>query len=169
MGGLLRKVPFIGTALIMAMLAGCGLPGFANFVGEISVLFGAWTGAFGQAAWFVAAAAWGGLVIGAIYMLRAVRRVLHGELTGTWEGLADAAAWRRVPFVLLLGALLLFGFWPRLLSDQIKPSAEKIVALATAGMNQAPVGKAGGPGLKAPTTAQVRAGIPGALGQAIEQ
>jgi len=25
-GGLLRQVPFIGAALIMAMLAGCGLP-----------------------------------------------------------------------------------------------------------------------------------------------
>ena len=75
MGGLLRKLPFIGAALIMAMLAGCGLPGFANFVGEVSVLFGAWKGSFGRAHWFVVAAAWGGLVIGAIYMLRAVRTV----------------------------------------------------------------------------------------------
>ena len=31
MGGLLRKLPFIGTVMIMAMLAGCGLPGFADF------------------------------------------------------------------------------------------------------------------------------------------
>ena len=49
MGGLLRKLPFIGAALIMAMMAGCGLPGFANFAGELSVMFGAWKGAFGQA------------------------------------------------------------------------------------------------------------------------
>src|SRR5581483_3221289 len=35
MGGLLRKLPFLGTALIMAMFAGCGLPGFANFTGEV--------------------------------------------------------------------------------------------------------------------------------------
>src|SRR5262245_32281727 len=33
LGGLLRRLPFIGAAIIMAMLAGCGLPGFANFVG----------------------------------------------------------------------------------------------------------------------------------------
>jgi NADH:ubiquinone oxidoreductase subunit 5 (subunit L)/multisubunit Na+/H+ antiporter MnhA subunit len=43
LGGLLHRLPFIGTALIMAMLAGCGLPGFANFVGEIMVFFGSWT------------------------------------------------------------------------------------------------------------------------------
>ena len=43
LGGLCRQLPFIGTALLMAALAGCGLPGFANFVGEVTVFFGAWT------------------------------------------------------------------------------------------------------------------------------
>jgi NADH-quinone oxidoreductase subunit M len=42
MGGLLQRLPFVGTVMIMAMLAGCGLPGFANFVGEAMVFFGAW-------------------------------------------------------------------------------------------------------------------------------
>src|SRR5207253_444106 len=42
LGGLLRRLPFIGAALMMAALAGCGLPGFANFAGEVTVLFGAW-------------------------------------------------------------------------------------------------------------------------------
>ena len=37
-----QKLPFIGVALVMAALAGCGLPGFANFVGEVTVFFGAW-------------------------------------------------------------------------------------------------------------------------------
>ena len=31
LGGLLRKLPFIGTALVMAAFAGCGLPGFRQF------------------------------------------------------------------------------------------------------------------------------------------
>ena len=38
LGGLLRKLPFIGTALVMAAFAGCGLPGFANFAGETRLL-----------------------------------------------------------------------------------------------------------------------------------
>ncbi len=132
LGGLLRQIPFLGAALVMAMLAGCGLPGFANFVGELSVMFGAWKASFGHAKWFVVAAAWGGLVIGAIYMLRAVRTVLHGELSEKWNSIEDAALWRKTPFVLLLAALLAFGFWPRLLTDKIKPSAEAIVKMATA-------------------------------------
>src|SRR5207249_10617184 len=37
LGGLLRQLPFIGAALMMAAFAGCGLPGFANFAGEVTV------------------------------------------------------------------------------------------------------------------------------------
>jgi len=41
LGGLLRRMRFVGMVLVMAMFAGCGLPGFANFAGEISVFFSA--------------------------------------------------------------------------------------------------------------------------------
>src|SRR5258708_17733718 len=39
MGGLLRRLPFIGTALVMAMLAGWGGPGGGHFAGELLGLF----------------------------------------------------------------------------------------------------------------------------------
>jgi NADH-quinone oxidoreductase subunit M len=142
-GGLLRRLPFIGSALIMAMFAGCGLPGFANFAGELLVLFGAWKTATLPSHGFVIAAAWAGLVIGAIYMLRAVRTLLHGPPNEKWSGLTDADLWRKAPFALLLAALLLFGCFPRLLTDKITPSVEGIVKMAkpaTAGSSgQAPV------------------------------
>src|SRR6185369_8572022 len=104
MGGLLQRLPFIGAAMVMAMLAGCGLPGFANFVGEVMVFFGMWQSNLDAAHRFVVAATWGGLIIGAVYMLRAVRSLLHGPVAETRESLADANAWRRMPFVLLLAA-----------------------------------------------------------------
>ncbi len=76
LGGLMKRMPFIGTALIIAAMAGCGLPGFANFAGELLTLFGAWK----TLSPFVVVAAWGALVVGAIYMLRAVRNILHGPM-----------------------------------------------------------------------------------------
>jgi NADH-quinone oxidoreductase subunit M len=132
-GGLLRRLPFIGAALVMALFAGCGLPGFANFAGEILVLFGAWKSAMLPSHWFVIAAAWAGLVIGAIYMLRAVRTILHGPPNEKWAAVPDADGWRKTPFVLLLAALLIFGCFPRLLTDKIRPGAEQIVKLTTGG------------------------------------
>ncbi len=127
LGGLCRKLPFIGTVLLMAAMAGCGLPGFANFVGEVTVFFGAWK-VFPLVTMF---ALWGGLIIGAVYMTRAVRNVLHGPLPEKWGQLADATdIWRKLPYALLLASLLLFGCFPKLLSNQIEPDAKKIVQLA---------------------------------------
>jgi NADH-quinone oxidoreductase subunit M len=127
-GGLLRQMPFIGAAMVMALLAGCGLPGFANFVGEALVFFGAWHD-FG---FHVVLALWGALIVGAVYMLGAVRTLLHGELSDRWSGLTDATGlWRRLPFALLLAALLLFGFLPGLLTRRIEPAARSIISLTT--------------------------------------
>ena len=128
LGGLCRKLPFIGTALLMAAMAGCGLPGFANFVGEATVFFGAWK----TFPTVTVIALWGALVIGGVYMTRAIRNVLHGPLPEKWNSLSDAAhLWRKLPYAMLLASLLAFGFVPKLLTEKINPDAQKIVALAT--------------------------------------
>ena len=129
LGGLAKKMRFIGVALTMAALAGCGLPGFLNFVGEFTVFFGAWHVPALRAVTVLAV--WGGLIIGAVYMLRAVRTVLYGPLPEKWTGVADTNLWRKLPYALLLASLLVFGFFPRLLTDKIKPVTEQIVNLAT--------------------------------------
>lgn len=134
MGGLLRQLPFAGTLMVMAMLAGCGLPGFGNFVGEALVLFGGWTsevklwGGPLSLRWAVAAAAWGAMIVAAVYMLRAIRTVWHGPTQPGWSEAVDPPGlWRKVPFLVLLGGLLVIGIWPRLLTDRITPSARGIV------------------------------------------
>ena len=111
LGGLCDALPFVGAALVMAMLAGCGLPGFANFPGELLVLFGAWK----SLSEFVVFAAWGALVIGAVYMLRAVRNILHGPLPEKWGNPPTPATFGgALPHTLLLLASLLIL---RLLSE----------------------------------------------------
>jgi NADH-quinone oxidoreductase subunit M len=128
-GGLCKKLRFIGTALLMAALAGCGLPGFANFVGEVTVFFGSWN-VFPVVTVF---AVWGGLVIGGIYMTRAVRNILHGPMPDKFANLADATnPWRKLPYALLLASLFVFGCFPKLLTDQIEPDASKIITMVNA-------------------------------------
>ena len=124
LGGLCRKLPFIGTALLMAAMAGCGLPGFANFVGEATVFFGAWK-IFPT---ITVIALWGALVIGGIYMTRAIRNILHGPLPEKWNFLADANLWRKLPYAVLLVSLLVFGFWPKLLTEKINHDAEIVLS-----------------------------------------
>ena len=128
LAGLLRPLPFIGGALLMAGFAACGLPGFANFAGEVTVFFGAWK----VFPLITVLGCWGALVIGAIYMLRAIRNLLHGPVPVQWTTLKDASnPWVKLPFVVLIASLLVFGFFPRLLTDKIRPPADEIVSLAT--------------------------------------
>ena len=127
MGGLLRKMPLAGTALLMAMMAGCGLPGFANFAGEITIFFAAWSAGFQT---ITVIAAWSALVIGGLYMLRAIRNILHGSQGENWDNASDAKPLVATAFGLLLAMLLVFGFAPTLLTKRINGEVEKIVRLA---------------------------------------
>lgn len=134
MGGLVKPMPFVGLVMIMAMMAGCGLPGFGNFVGEMMVLFGGWKsglticGGAVSFRWLVAAAAWGALIVAALYMLRAIRAMFHGPPAEAWSGSKDPqGAWQRLPYAVLLASLLVLGVAPRVLTDHVAPSAKAIV------------------------------------------
>ena len=90
-------------------------------------LFSAWK----QFHFSTALAVWGALVIGAVYMLRAIRNVVHGPMPEHWERAQDARGpLRKLPFVLLGVTLLVFGIFPGLLTEKIKWSVESIVAPA---------------------------------------
>jgi NADH-quinone oxidoreductase subunit M len=130
-GGLARRAPFLGVAFTMAVLAAIGLPGFANFVSEILVLFGAW---LHGALWMrlaVAAGVWG-LVLTATYFLRAVRTVCFGPVAGATEQVAAPHAAEKFAMVLLLVSLLAIGIWPRLATDLTKQSFPALGKPATA-------------------------------------
>ncbi len=117
-GGLAKQIPFVATCFVMASLASLGLPGFSNFASELLIFVGAWP----RYPWLVAAAVFG-ILITAIYLLRAVQSVFYGPLNPRWTGLQDPQGFfERFPFVLLLGSLLLFGFWPQGLLRMIEPA-----------------------------------------------
>ncbi len=117
-GGLARQLPFLSICFIMAAMASLGLPGFSNFVSELLVFIGAW-----RQFPVVVAFAVLGVLITAIYLLRAVKEVCFGKPNPRWASLKDATGFaERFPFVLLLSALLLFGIWPNGLLRMIEPA-----------------------------------------------
>src|SRR5205823_15015590 len=100
------------------------------FAGEVTVFFGAWK-AFSNQTIIVVIACWAALIVGAIYMLRAIRNILHGPLAPEWANLSDANFWRKIPFVVLLASLIIFGCFPSLLTDKIRTSVQNVVSMAT--------------------------------------
>ncbi|MBI3616460.1 MAG: NADH-quinone oxidoreductase subunit M [Candidatus Omnitrophica bacterium] len=121
-GGLARQIPLIATVFIIAALASSGLPGFANFAAELLVFFGSW-----ETYRWSALAAILGIVITAFYMLRAVRTCFFGPLNPRWASLQDATLFERIPYVILVSALLVVGCWPRFLTELISASTGSVL------------------------------------------
>ena len=119
MGGLYKQTPVLAGFFIAATLASLGLPGFANFWGEFSILMSLWS--FSPAICAVAAT---GIIISAIYGLRAVANIFMGEeptkeLEPKFSGICDLTALEKIPAVILLAALLFVGFYPKSITQPL--------------------------------------------------
>lgn len=127
LGGLARVMPSFGLLFGFATMASLGLPGFANFAGELMVFFGAFSagapvGTCLNSFQIATVAALWGVVITAVYMLRAYRRIFLGPLPDRWKSLADLASLPRLCVIGLIVLLLLIGFFPQLLINFVAPA-----------------------------------------------
>jgi NADH-quinone oxidoreductase subunit M len=123
LGGLAKRLPFIGTCFIMVALASAGVPGFGNFVAEIMVLLGAW-----DVYRFFTVLAVLGIVVTAIYMLKAIRLGFQGPLNTRWNKIVDAQTLsEKLPYLLLLVFLIAIGCFPSLIMNHISAGTKTVV------------------------------------------
>ena len=120
-GGLLRGMPLLGWAFIVAAFASLGLPGLAHFPAEFQIFLGT----FGV--WPLAAAITviGILVTAGLY-LRAIQITFLGEVGERWRALPDlgrADLWAVMP---LLAMALMIGVAPGSLLNVIHRTASSL-------------------------------------------
>jgi NADH-quinone oxidoreductase subunit M len=132
LGGITKHMPFLATCFAMAALASAGVPGFANFVAEIMVLLGAWDLYRWQTVLAIL-----GIVITAVYMLKIIRLAFQGPVNPQLKNLIDAQTpLQRLPYIVLLVALIVVGCWPSLILKNIQSSTKTFaqsIQLTTAG------------------------------------
>ena len=115
-GRLASKSPILACFFVAASLATIGLPGFGNFWGEFGIFLS--LGEVAETRLFLGLAALG-IIISAIFGLRAVANIFFGEpsddMKKTWKDhpVKDLSLREIFPAALILVPLLLLGLWPR--------------------------------------------------------
>lgn len=125
LGGLVKKMPLLTLLLGLSVFASIGLPGFANFAGEIMIFFGAFgeqftATEFGLFQWVTVVALFG-VVLSAVYMLRAYKAICFGPPGEKSVVKADISKGSCYAVGGLVTALLVFGFAPHLILQNLNP------------------------------------------------
>jgi len=140
-GGLSKQLPIYATFFLIMTLSSIGLPALNGFVGEFTILLGAWqiptgfqlnipfTGkalVFGGQVWAVLAVL--GIVLGAAYMLWLYQRTMFGKLDKPENQALKDLNFREI---LTLAPLVVLAFWigifPETFLGMLRPSVSRIV------------------------------------------
>ncbi|KAA0284018.1 MAG: NADH-quinone oxidoreductase subunit M [Chloroflexi bacterium] len=128
-GGLWKITPIFGTIMLIASLSSMGLPGLNGFVGEFTILLGA----FGSEAignpWYAGISALG-VIMAAVYILYMFQKVFlgpAGEITHHHE-LKDLN-WREIITAIPLVVFMFWiGLYPKPFFDILAPAVEKLLS-----------------------------------------
>ena len=117
LGGLAKNAPSLAFLFGLVGMASIGLPGLANFAGEIMVFFSGFEDwkpedDFGPLQIATVIAIWG-VVISAVYMLRAFRNIFQGELVSRTEKVTPLSRNEKIPAIILGLILLVVGIYPQ--------------------------------------------------------
>ena len=119
MGGLMKVMPILGTAYLIAGFASLGLPGFSAFVAEMTIFVGAFQNSdiFTRVTTVLVISS---IVITAVYVLRAAAIMLLGAIKNKdFELLSDARWYEKLTVFLLIGVIAGMGIFPGWLGDMI--------------------------------------------------
>lgn len=133
-GGLWKVTPIFGTIMLIVSLSSMGLPGLNGFVGEFTILLGAFGSQAINNSWFAALSGLG-VIMAAVYILYMFQKMFLGpqgtivdEVKHHGHALRDLN-WREI---LTVAPLLIFIFWiglyPKPFFALMAPAVDKLVA-----------------------------------------
>lgn len=123
MGGLARRTPKLATGFMMAAMASLGLPGLISFIPEFTIFVASFKSFGGLAVIGIA-----GIIITALYTLRAGANTLFGPPRPEYDHLEDIKGPELVPLVVLGTVLVVGGILPSLLFDMINSGVVPLYA-----------------------------------------
>jgi NADH-quinone oxidoreductase subunit M len=131
-GGLWAVMPVYAVLTLIVSLSSMGLPGLNGFVGEFTILLGAWGSGQGGALgsiWYTVFAALG-VILAAVYILYMFQRMFLGPVTVKANEALKDLSWRELAIIIPLLVLIFWiGLYPKPFFDLMHPAVEQLVTL----------------------------------------
>ncbi|MCM3668753.1 NADH-quinone oxidoreductase subunit M [Mesobacillus maritimus] len=115
LGGFAKSMPIASGFLLAGAMASLGLPGMSGFVSE----FMAFLGLFKEMPILAAIGALG-IIMTAVYLLRAVLSITYGQANREYAGIRDLRSFEWAPVLVLIGLIILIGVYPAVLSQPLE-------------------------------------------------
>ncbi|MGD8455841.1 MAG: NADH-quinone oxidoreductase subunit M [Anaerolineales bacterium] len=132
-GGLWKIMPVYAVLTLIVSLSSMGLPGLNGFVGEFTILLGAWGagetgGSLGSVLYAAFSAA--GVILAAVYILFMFQKLFLGPVTNEKNKVLKDLNWREI---LTLAPLIVFIFWiglyPKPFFDLMGPAVDNLLRI----------------------------------------
>ena len=121
-GGLYRVMPVFSMIFLIAALGSMGMPPLNGFIGEITILQGAYLMSFNWAFWAAV-----GIALGASYLLWLYQRTMLGTPSEDNAKLPDLNAREIAVFAPLVALVFWIGIYPKPMFDVLERSVAQVV------------------------------------------